>query len=425
MPHLRAVAAFAMLFAASTLAAPAGAVPLTVTLTLANLPSSVTLCRDAAAIGQLQSDEQWQIAIDVDNNPNTGDAGGTDAVLVVTTLPQSLPCSPTAVPLDASALYSVIAVWNAATQSYDDGGTFPVAVDTTANTLKLTVDISGALAGLDGASKLTAAAAAGYSQGGVAYSAYDVTTAAFTGTPVVDPSGDVQQCASPCSAGTEYYPMIDIVKFEATNGVPGADVADVKVEFDLAGLPSTITLCRNPALFVANTDADSLWLAWIDVDTNPATGDENGFDAVVFVYTTPQNPGCVTNAQPTASSIFGEIDTIDNQGRTTYAGDAAISIDTASGKITAAVPANNAALKGLSKTSTAAMTAAALYTSGQTPYAQDNGGPFAINTAFSDPVHDLSNCSGSCSTGVSWYAQTDLVGGSIVRADRVFSSGFQ
>jgi hypothetical protein len=68
---------------------------------------------------------------------------------------------------------------------------------------------------------------------------------------------------------------------------------------------------------------------------------------------------------------------------------------------------------------------AALYTSGQTPYAQDFGSAFAVNTAFSDTVHDLTNCSGTCSTGVSWYAQSDLVGGSIVRADRVFSSGFQ
>jgi hypothetical protein len=425
MFHLRAVAGFVLLIAVASFAGPASAASLTVKLTLANLPTTVTLCRDALAIGQFQSDEQWQVPVDVDNNPNTGDASGAEVVLLVSTLPQSAPCSPTMVAFDAAALLGFVAVWNPGTQSYDDGGPLQVAVDTTANTLTLTADISGALAGLDGASNLAAAAGAGYSKSGVVNTAYDVTAGAHPGTAVIDPSGDVQQCTSPCSAGAEYYPMIDIVGFEASDGVPAADIANVKVEFDLAGLPSTISLCRNPALFTANTDADSLWLAWIDVDANPATGDANGFDAVVFVYTTPQNPGCVANAQPTAGAIFGEIDTIDNQGLTTYAGDAAISVDTASGKITALVPAGNVALKGLSKTSTAGMTAAALYTSGQTPYAQDSAGPFAINAAVSDPVHDVTNCSGSCTTGVSWYAQTDLVGGSIVRADRVFSAGFQ
>ena len=45
---------------------------LAVTFDLADLPSTITLCRDPTAAAAFAVDEQWNIGIDVDNDINTG-----------------------------------------------------------------------------------------------------------------------------------------------------------------------------------------------------------------------------------------------------------------------------------------------------------------------------------------------------------------
>ena len=69
----------------------------------------------------------------------------------------------------------------------------------------------------------------------------------------------------------------------------------------------------------------------------------------------------------------------------------------------------------------------ALYSDGggAPTFAQDDTPTFGVETLVADPRRDLNFCSGACSTGSYWYPQTDLVGSGMVRADRVFASGFQ
>lgn len=68
---------------------------LSVTLGVVNLPSTLTLCRDPTAVSLYGVDEAWQVAINIDNNVNTGEPGtGDDVALVAETTPQSNGCSP-------------------------------------------------------------------------------------------------------------------------------------------------------------------------------------------------------------------------------------------------------------------------------------------------------------------------------------------
>lgn len=83
---LQAVVFCAGLIGGST-AAHADARMLSVTLSVSDLPSQVTLCRDAVAIENFYVDEGWQILIDVDGSNATGN-NGFDAVIQANTTRQ-------------------------------------------------------------------------------------------------------------------------------------------------------------------------------------------------------------------------------------------------------------------------------------------------------------------------------------------------
>jgi hypothetical protein len=413
---------FALLLAAAVLLpCRSDAASLGVTLTLSDLPTTVTLCRDLTAITSYQVDEQWQIGINTDGSIATGDGGGTDAILVIETLPQMPPCSAHMVALDANALVAFSVLWDQASQQFQYDTSLEFSVDTTANTL--TVNATPAIAAeVTGASTLSVAGAAAYTPSGNSSTlAYDNAGPLAPTASLTDPVGDVQACTSPCSPMTAYYPMIDIVKAQAQSGLVAA-AADAEFTWKLDSLPAMITLCRDPAVFMSmQTNVDSVWAGYIDVDGSQASGYQ-GSEAAILVYTTPQSQNCTTSMAAIDQSLYGEIDTLDSGGFLNFLAGITVSVDAASGVITAHLPYDNPIAKMLTPSSKAVARTFGFYS--QTN-AQDVATLFDIGTSFADPRQDVLYCTVPCATGASWYPQTDLVGGSFTRADRLFASGFE
>lgn len=212
MNRSRTFALFTLLSAA--FAAPTSAATLSVDLFLASIPSSITLCRDAAAIGTFPVDHQWQIGFDLDGNASTGQPDtGNEAVLVVQTLTQSPPCAPQAVAA-VSAFETGVLRWNASQGNFETAGPATVIVDAPNGRLRMSFD-SSALPppGIGSIAAIAATSITGYSAGGVIF--------AFDGVPrftrgispsiaVSDPADDVGDCETPCSTASSWYPLVDM-----------------------------------------------------------------------------------------------------------------------------------------------------------------------------------------------------------------------
>jgi hypothetical protein len=401
---------------------------LSATLTLAGLPTTLTLCRDSTAIQTYGVDEQWDIPIDIDANANTGGLGGIDVILLVTTPFQAYPCNPTVVNTQDTLLAAVLK-WNAAQQNYVDSGITPaLTLDFNAHTMTVTTDLTGDLANLAGNSKLSGAALASYTaSGNIATSAYDNTGATTPGDSISDPGGDVQGCTTPCSAAASYYPIIDIVGLSSTTSQPldTFGVNTLTVEFDLASLPTNLNLCEYPGLFSSFPGVDYGWVANLDVDNNPNSG-LNGFEVIIEAFSTQQPQGCSTNAVPFAQGISADLEQWDDaQQNYVQVVDLPVTVDLAAGKIFVQADRSLAALSGLSASSPMVDLTVGLYNNGQMPYAEDVSSLYALGKSFVDPGDDVSNCSTPCATNVNWYPQIDLVGGSAHLPNRIFSSGFE
>jgi hypothetical protein len=198
----------------ATFAAPTSAATLSVDLGLALIPSSITLCRDAAVINEFPVDHQLRIGFDLDGNTSTGQpVSGNEAILIVQTLTQSLPCAPQAVPA-ISAFETGVLRWNASSGEFETAGPATVIVDVPNGRLRMSFDNSvlpapgmGSIAGID------ATSFAGYSSSGVMY-ANDVVPRFTRGTSpsitVSDPANDVAGCVSLCSTASSWYPLVDM-----------------------------------------------------------------------------------------------------------------------------------------------------------------------------------------------------------------------
>ena len=400
---------------------------LSVTLKLGDLPATITLCRDATAIQAFGTDEQWQVAVDVVADAATpgGSSGGAEVMLFVETLPQSAGCSASTA-FTSSSIVGGLASWDPAAQSYAPTD-IPVNVsfDFTAKTLTLTAPLVGALANLKGAASVEAAAFGTYTQTASSPTYTYDNAAAFTAqSSTTDPVGDVQQCSSPCGSSASWYSLVDLLGASATTTIPvpmyGADT--VYFEFDTAGLPSTMSLCRYPQ---ASTFVDSQWLAILDIDNNPTTG-SGGFDTIVEAHTIPQASTCTPDSLPLAQSLQADINHWDDTQQI-FVPDATVpvSADATTGKLFIQVDRHAAALSGLSSLTNMGMQGAGAYPNGTYPFAYDGVGPLPYGTPVSATSGDVQNCTSPCSPAASWYPQIDLVGGYVHLAEHLFTGDFE
>ncbi|HSN00810.1 MAG TPA: hypothetical protein VLS52_07375 [Rudaea sp.] len=404
---------------------------LSVTLNLAGLPASITVCRDPTAIQAFGFDEAWQIAIDVDNNANTG-YYGFDVLLQVQTPQQTYPCSPTSVST-SSALSAVMATWNSAQNQFVPSNLpATVVANVASNSMTVSADLSGPLANLTAQSRISIGTFGAYTPSGQSPTdASDSTSSPITiGTSATDPANDVQNCGAPCGTSASWYPLIDLVGASATTSLPlpafGANT--VYLEFDLAGLPATMALCRYPAYFATYSNSyDSAWLAALDLDGNSSTpaGSPGGFESAITVYTTLQPSGCTPNSAALNSALTAELDKFDTASNAmVFVSSLPVTADAATGKIIVQADKSVAALSGLSTTSLYIEQAAANYSSPpQTAY--DQGGAHVGSAYTAANTTGVQQCSTPCSNTVSWYPQINLTGGSMTLSDEVFRNGFE
>lgn len=422
---------FFALLACDAASSKAQANTLSVTLNLSGLPASITVCRDPIAIQSLGFDEAWQIAIDVDNNANTG-YYGYDVLLLVQTPQQTYPCSPTSIST-TSALSTEVAVWDSAQNQFVSSSLqATVTPNLASNSLTVNADVSGPLANLTPQSRMSIGSVAAYTPTGQSPTdaSDNIASPVDVGTAATDPANDVQNCGAPCGTSASWYPMIDLLGASADTSLPlpafGANT--VYLEFDLAGLPATMSLCRYPAYFAAYSNSyDSAWLAFLDLDGNSSTpaGSPGGFEAAIAVYTTPQPSGCSPNSAALNSTLHAELDRFDTTTNSMgFVSSLPVTADATTGKIIVQADKSVAALSGLSTHSLYIEQAGANYASPpQTAY--DQGGAH-VGSAFSAvSTTGVQQCSTPCSNSVSWYPQIDLTGGSVTLPDDIFRNGFE
>jgi len=398
-----------------------------VQFSLASLPSTITLCRDSAAIQAFGVDEEWLAGIDVDGNASTGDPtnAGVDVLLFIETAQQSAPCSPISAST-TSSLMAGMAVWDNAQQAYALSAVQPTLdINLATKTLTVSAPMSGPLAKLSVNSKIYPAADGGYSGGMGVQVAYDNTQPLNPPATASDPSNDVQGCSSPCGTGVSWYGLIDLtgVTLSTAPPLPMFGTNTVYVEFDVANLPASMSLCRFPE---TSTFADSDWAALIDVDGNTNTG-LNGFDAIVEVYTVAQDPSCMPNSVPLDQALQGEAGHWDD-AQQNFIEDTALMVyaDAATGRIIVQADRSQAPLTGLSNASRFGVQATGAYPSGNSqPVAYDIIPLTAFGLFASDPTGDVQNCVSPCSPAASWYGQIDLVGASMHLQDEVFGDSFE
>ncbi|MBS0486189.1 MAG: hypothetical protein JSS13_02515 [Proteobacteria bacterium] len=425
----------ALAFCANTLAAPLQAQPnsLSVTLQLADLPSTIVLCRDPTAIQVAGDvDESWFVGIDTDANPATpgGNSDGIEVIIGANTLQQASSCSPHTANTQSSIVGGDLGVWDTSQQNYVDSGIpVSVALDFTAKTITMTAPLIGPLANMKGIATLYAGTEGVYtatSNGSVTTFAQDNGNAFTTLSSMTDPAGDVSQCSSPCSPSASWYGLVDLLGASATTTAPIATygAGTVYFEFDMAGLPATMSLCRYPQ---SSTFSDSQWDAFINPG-NTANPAPSNFSTAVFAYTIPQAVACMPNNVLLGQALQAEIDHWDStQNNYVKDADLPVNADANTGKIIIQADGKATALAGLSTQSPMGEVDAGAYPSGnpQQPFAYDNVSPLQLGTPVSSPSGNVQNCSSPCSTTVSWYPQIDLVGGYIHLADHIFTGDFE
>lgn len=405
---------------------------LSVTLQLANLPTTITLCRDSTALQATGGmDEIWEVGIDTDANTATpgGQSGGVEIILGISTLAQVTPCSPHTANTQSSVVGGDLGVWSSSQQNYVDSGIpVGVALDFTAKTITMTAPLIGPLANMKGIATMYAATEGVYTDpnGTRPTFASDNGSAFTTLSGMTDPPGDVSQCSSPCSPTASWYGLIDLLGASAATTTPiaayGANT--VYFEFDMAGLPATMSLCRYPQ---SSTFSDSEWDAVLDIDNNTNTG-QSGIDTIVTAVTIPQAATCTPNSLLLGQALQAQIAHWDaTQQNFVKDANLPVNADANTGKIVIQADRAATALTGLSARSLMGEQGAGAYPSGnpQQPFAYDGVGPLQLGTPVSSPVGNVQNCSSPCSTTVSWYPQIDLVGGYVHLADHVFTGDFE
>jgi len=404
--------------------AEAAVATLTATLTVVTMPSTITLCRDPAA--EDSADAQWQVFIDVDSDPATGDANGSDVLLLATTTPQPLGCSPHTASTQENLVANALE-WNGV-GFVDSGANADVVIDTSTGTLAITTELAGPLATLDSNAPLRAAAIASYTTAGAEPTLAGDGALGTFGTQTTDPAQDVQFCTAPCTQTASWIELIDLTAVAAATSEPlpvfGANT--LTVEFDVASLPANLSLCRYPAVFADSQGSDYAWLAGFYVDGNPNTG-LGSIDTQIVISSPLQSQGCTTHSVAIEAALSAGLEVWDEaQQAFVFAGDLPLTIDAAAGKLFVQADRTAQGLTGVSSTSVLAEQTAGLYApSGPPFFAYDQSPLMQLGVAYADPLHDVLNCTSPCSTAVDWYPQIDLVGGSIHLADEIFSNGFE
>jgi hypothetical protein len=415
---------------------------LSVTLGVAGLPPTITLCRDPTAIQTFGVDEEWEVAIDVDNNPNTGQ-GGIDVILAVATPNQNYPCSPTSASTQ-QRLETEVAVWNSSQQTFiDSGQTATLALDFNAHTMTVITDVSGALAGLTTLSPIRAVSAGTYtsSANGPSF-ATDNAGPITVGNSIATAANNVQFCTAPCSTGASWYPLVDLVSLGAITAQPlptpesppafGATTLDL--EFDLVSLPTMVSLC-NSSIFRTNPGYDLMWIAFANY--NAAGG---GVYETMIAAHTPLQPGCSTpSSAALASSVQTTVFHLDPnniQNGYTYVEVLPVTVNTASGKIVVQANSTDPNLAGITSGTLREFTVEDAISSNNgdfssiqligglgATYPQDDTAQFNFSASFTDPAGDVCTSSSSCTSAS--YPIIDLTGGSAHMDDWIFRNGFE
>lgn len=423
---------------------------LSATIDLANLPSTITLCRDPA-VATYQVDEQWLVGIDIDNNPaspsGTYAYDGAEVLLYANTLPQNAGCSPT----NASAASSIVAgmqVWDATQQNYvDSGQTVNVAVDPVGSALIISADVSGALANLTSVSRFFEVDTGGYTPLGSGNNgpatAYDdsVGIPIPAGYGLILPANDVQGCSAPCSTSAPWYSLVDLVGFSVNTTSPlpsppppykppqyGANTLDV--EFDLTSLPASINTCPSNR---TGYGYDLIWIAGVDFSTSV------GVYQTLITAHTPLTYGCGNTQSLTAlNGTLFHLDPNNISNGYTYVADLPVKVDIANGKILVQADRTNQYLAGVSSSTVAQFVTigevAASAPNGDFPsvsyanglfstFPSDNGPQFNFGSSFTTPANNVCTSSTSCISSA--YPQIDLIGGSVHMDDYIFRNGFE
>ena len=437
------LSAFAL--CATLYAVPSQAQPnsLSVTLQLAGLPGTITLCRDPAA--QNGADEQWLVPIDIDNNPNTPSGSnaipGAEVVLLAETLPQTAGCTPASASTGSSIIAGVL-VWNAAQNNYVDSGQ-SANISIGANSFTIVTDISGVLANLSTESKYFAASLGSYTAAGSgATSTVDSTNEIGIDNSVTSPAGNVQNCVAPgCSSSSSWYPLVDLVGLSSNTTSPlpsppppppppppfGANTVDA--EFDLASLPASVNTCPGNR---AGYGYDLIWIAGVNYNASLGT-----YETLITVHT-PLAYGCGGTVSLTAlNGTLFHLDPSNLSNGYTSVTNLPVTVDAVHGKILVQADRTNPYLAALSSSTpvqyftseevTTSYTgdfspvaaAAALF---QT-YPQDTGPQFDFGSSFTTPSNNVCASTGSCTSSAS--PQIDLIGGTAHIDDYLFRNGFE
>ena len=232
MKHARFLPALLLSAASAAPGSARAADALSVTFDLAGLPTSITLCRYPGIAQFSPTDEQWNVAVDVDNDASTGapQLGGADVILTTHTLVQESPCTPTIANTADSLVVDVLA-WSADQNTFlPISAATTVATDFSAHWITVSADLDGPLSGLNAASRFLVTTASAYPPTmGLPTIAHDdgVGTNWFAlDAPVTLPAGDVQGCSAPCGPSADWYPLIDLIGSVASIGTGDAIFSD-------------------------------------------------------------------------------------------------------------------------------------------------------------------------------------------------------
>lgn len=221
--------------------------------------------------------------------------------------------------------------------------------------------------------------------------------------------------------------------FLAACGImPTAAAADaLSVTFGVAGLPSTITLCRDPTA-IQFFSIDEQWGIGIDIDNDAGTGAPSigGVDVLLMAHTPAQPTPCTPNTANTADSIVVNV-LVWSAAQSTFVpsdATATVSTDFSAHSITVSSDLSGP-LGGLDAASRLLASTIGFYqpTMGAPAVAQDASSWFVPGAPLTLAANDVQGCTAPCSPSADWYPMIDLVGvaASIVPGDSIFIDGFE
>jgi hypothetical protein len=202
------VVLFALLVATS---AKASEGTISATISVADLPTTITLCRDPTAYSLNGYDEVWEIFIDVDSNSATGLMGADVAFEVSTHSVGQGTCGPETVPTEQN-LDVALFTWDTGSSDFVDSGvTVALVLDFKRSRMILTVPSGGPLAGISANSAIAVEAGAPYTSGATDMIADDFVPNFKFGGAIIAQAFDVQNCQSPCQQSNSWVQSIDLI----------------------------------------------------------------------------------------------------------------------------------------------------------------------------------------------------------------------